>query len=192
MIEKKFITKEEINSLPLLRFDGEIKIVEKKEQALKVIEELSKEPVLGFDTETRPSFKKSDYFDVSLLSLSTEKCAYLFRINKMSLLDEIVNLLSDPKVLKVGVAVEGDICALKKLKSFQDSGFVELSDLAKKLEIKNFGLRSLSALLLKGRVSKGAKLSNWEADKLKKSQLSYAATDAWVGLKLYNLMISEV
>ena len=122
---------------------------------------------------------------MSLLQLSTPEQAYLFRINEIVFGGPLADLLANPDIVKVGVAIRDDIKALKKLCPFEDKGFVELADLARDHKIESLGLRSMAGLLLGFRISKKAKLSNWAQSKLTSAQIFYAATDAWVGVKLY-------
>lgn len=182
---KYTITKEEINALPLISFRGKINLITNREQCRNAIDDLSKAKVLGFDTECRPSFKKGEYYHVSLLQLSTEDTAYLFRLNEVTLLPEIVELLANPSIKKVGVAIGHDIQELQVLSPFEPGGFIELGDLAKKLKIIKLGLRSLTGILLGKRLSKKAQVSNWAAVRLSDVQIEYAATDAWISLGIY-------
>jgi ribonuclease D len=187
MIEiNKSISKEELNELPVESFNGEIIVVDYACDISKIIPFLKKQKVLGFDNETRPTFKKGEMNEVALLQLSTSKTAFLFRLNKTKLPQELVDILSDPEIIKVGVAIKDDILALKRLSKFTPEGFVEIQDKVKDFEIENFGLKKLSGLLLGFRISKAQQTSNWEADILTEAQIKYAATDAWVSLEIYN------
>lgn len=182
---KKSITKEEINELPLVKFKGKYHVITNKKDHDKAIEKLRGEEILGFDTETRPAFKKGESYKIAMLQLSTAKEAFIFRLNILPISEELIDILSDEKVLKTGVAVSGDLKGLKKLKPFKPAGFVELETLAKKLGIKQLGLRSLGALIFGERLSKKHRLTNWENHRLTPDQLKYAATDAWLGYHLY-------
>ncbi|MBT4790412.1 MAG: 3'-5' exonuclease domain-containing protein 2 [Halobacteriovoraceae bacterium] len=179
------ISKDEINELPLYVFNGTIKLIESTGDALVAVEQLKQEKVLGFDTETRAAFKKGERYDVSMLQLATNSCAYLFRLNKFKLMPELVAILADPNIVKAGVAVRDDIKGLQKLLAFEATNFVELADVAQEKKIKNFGLRALTGILLKKRLSKRAKISNWELTTLTPAQISYAACDAVVGVEIY-------
>lgn len=181
----KKISKEEINELPIISFPGEINVIEDERSCKKALKELSNELVLGFDTESRPSFKKGQQFPISLLQLSTVNRAYLFRLNKIPLTDGLIKILSNPKVVKAGVAIRDDIRGLQNLRDFSPAGFVELVDQAKSFGIQNYGLRAIAAIVLQGRISKKAQLSNWAKSSLDDTQLVYAATDAWIGHQLY-------
>jgi ribonuclease D len=182
---KESITKEELTELPLRAFDGEIIVVDTFEQLENAIKVLSKAKVIGFDTETKPSFKKGVVNDVALLQLSVKDKAYLFRINRIGLPVEVCKILANPKIIKPGVAINDDIKALIKVQPFKPKGFVELQDHAKTLGINNFSLKKLAAITCGFRISKGQQLSNWEADVLTEAQKSYAATDAWAALEIY-------
>jgi len=182
---KKSITKDEINTLPLYTHAGKIEIVANKIHFRNAIDALRGEGLLGFDTESRPAFKKGICYGVSLLQLATSETTYLFRLNRLSLQEELVEILSDEEIQKVGLAIHDDIKGLQKLTPFSPGGFIELADLAKSVDIKNPGIRSLAAILLQKRISKGAKLTNWEAERLTNAQIRYAAIDARVALDIY-------
>ncbi len=186
---EKFITNEDLNELPIKSFEGEIVIVDVARDIKKVIPYLKKQKILGFDTETRPTFKKGVKNEVALLQLSTKKRVFLFRLNKMGFNSELINLLSNPDIIKVGVAIADDLKDLKRLADFTPASFVEIQEKVKELEIENFGLKKLAGLLLGFRISKAQQTSNWEVEKLTVAQINYAATDAWVSLEIYNRLL---
>jgi ribonuclease D len=174
------ITAEELSERELSWFKGEIVTVEDIETFNEVFPRLLGEELLGFDTETRPSFKKGRKNKVSLIQLSTGTLACLFRINKLGLPDELINLLSDPEVIKAGVAVHDDIRFLKSVKKFEPSGFIDLQVFVKDFGIQSSGLKKLAAIILGFRISKRQQVTDWEAEQLSEAQEIYAATDAWV------------
>jgi ribonuclease D len=182
---KVSITDEEINNLPLKHFEGEIFVVENLKEFKKHLEYLSIQSVLGFDTETKPSFKKGVKHEISLLQLSANGKAFLFRLNKIGLPKELAQLLSDPSIVKVGLALKDDVKGLQRIDSFKPDGFLDLQDYVKFFHIEHFGLRKLAALLLNFRISKAQRLTNWEVSPLTEKQQVYAATDAWVTLEIY-------
>jgi ribonuclease D len=182
---KESITKEELTDLPLQWFEGKIVVVDKPEQVKGIARLLASYPVIGFDTETRPAFKKGKTNKVALLQLSTPDQAFLFRVNKIGLPKEIRKILANPEIIKPGVAIRDDIKGLKEINHFEPDGFIELQDFAKELGIQNFSLKKLAAITCNFRISKSQQLSNWEADSLTDAQQVYAATDAWVSLKIY-------
>lgn len=179
------ISKEEINEYPLKAFEGEICVVDTEEQFESAIAYLRKLPVLGFDTETKPSFTKGQVNKVALLQLSDRDKAFLFRVQENGLPKELVSILQNKRIVKVGVAIRDDIKALQKIVKFKPANFCELQDYVKSYGIENFGLKTLSAILLGFRISKSQQLSNWESVSLSSAQQVYAATDAWVSYELY-------
>ncbi|MEE1098649.1 MAG: 3'-5' exonuclease [Alistipes sp.] len=186
--EAKFIptiSNEQTAELPAAQFPGKIVIVESLRSLESACKELSKERIIGFDTETRPSFKAGVQYRVSLLQLSTEKRCYLIRLSRIPLDKQILKILENPKIIKVGAAVSGDISSLKALRHFREAGFVDLQSIAGMWGIEEKSLRKLSAITLGHRVSKAQRLSNWEAATLTPQQQMYAATDAWVSLMIY-------
>jgi len=187
---KKSISKEELQELSIKAFEGKIIVINTEEEAKKIIPYLQKQKRLGFDTETRPTFKKGAMNKVALLQLSTESTAILFRLNKIGLPTKLANILSNKNIIKAGVAINDDIKELKILNKFTPGGFVEIQQKVKEFGIENFGLKKLSGLLLGFNISKSQQVSNWEAEPLTPAQIKYAATDAWVSLKIYNKLIN--
>ncbi len=188
---EKSISSEEILDLPLTSFEKEIYVVENKEQVESAVNYLKQQSFLGFDTETKPAFKKGQKNEVALLQLASSEKAFLFRLNKIKLDGAIRRILSDSSIIKVGVAIRDDLNALKRKSTFEPQSFVELQEMVKKYGIQSFSLQKLSAIVLGVRISKSKRLSNWEADLLSESQLKYAATDAWVALEVYNRLIKS-
>jgi ribonuclease D len=183
------ITSEEIAACELSWFKGEIVVVEDIETFKSVLPRLKNSKLLGFDTETRPMFVKGKRNKVSLIQLSTNNLAVLIRINKIGVPDELVNLLSDPSVIKSGVALRDDLCFLSRVRKFTPAGFVDLQSFVKQFGIESSGLKKLTAIVLGFRISKGQQTTNWEADSLTEAQQVYAATDAWVCFEIYNKLM---
>ncbi|MCK9327198.1 MAG: 3'-5' exonuclease domain-containing protein 2 [Bacteroidales bacterium] len=185
------IDSEELKSLPLKAFEGDTYIIDNLQDARAAVKRLSQERVLGFDTETKPSFKKGENNPVSMLQLATEKEAWLFRLNRIGQVPDLLTICADPSILKIGAAIRDDIRLIRKLMSGKPEGFIDLQELVPKYGIQNFGLRKLAAIVLGFRISKSQQLSNWDAEVLSESQIRYAATDAWVSLAIYLKLISS-
>ena len=185
------ISKDELNELPLIYWEGRIEILNTVEEMKAAVHILKDKSPLGFDVETRPSFKKGEYYPPALVQISDVDCVYLFRICKTKTLVPLLPILESAVTLKTGVAIKDDIKELCAMETFEPSGFFEVTDITKKLGYENRGLRALAGLLLKGRVSKAAQVSNWEQEKLSHKQIRYAATDAWVSRELYCRAIAE-
>ncbi len=179
------INDDELKKLPLLQFEGEVTLVDDIPKFRKAVEEISRCRILGFDTETKPSFKKGRRHKVSLLQLADDRQAWLFRLNIIGLPEELARLLADEHIIKVGVAIHDDIKALKSLEPFEPGGFLDLQNVVRDHGITQLGLKRLSALILGYRISKSQQVSNWEAPALTEPQQIYAATDAWVCRQIY-------
>ena len=190
-VEKRKISKAEINELPLIAWEGEIQILESAEEMEAAASILANESHLGFDTETRPSFKKGDYYPPALIQLATEHCVYLFRISETETFDPLLPILESPDILKTGVAIKDDVKELRAMEDFTPNGFVEIADITVKLGYGNRGLRALAGLLLQGRISKAAQVTNWARPKLDNKQVRYAATDAWISREIYRQAVAE-
>ena len=182
------ITKEDIHKLPPYTFNGTVILIESEQDALRAIKDLNHERVLGFDSETRPSFRKGESHPVALLQFATLTKAYLFRLNKFRIMKELADILSNPTIVKAGVAVRDDIIALQKLYSFTPANFSDLSVLAKHKKIEKVGLQALTAILLGKRLSKHAKLTNWSRKSLTPAQIAYGACDASASFEIYHAL----
>lgn len=188
LLEQNRLSRDYVNSLPIIRFEGEVKVINDVSSASKIIKKLSREKMLGFDTESKPSFKPGVSHPISLIQISTLKTSYLFQVNGNGLIPLLEPLLTSPKIKKVGVGLAHDI---NKLKGFNDvtlDGLIDLSLLAKEKGIIQTGARGLTARYLQKRLVKTAQTTNWARSELSEKQKNYAATDAWVCLKIYPLL----
>lgn len=179
------ITGEEIKELNLKWFEGEIIVVDNYKTFRRLIPRLMNPGVLGFDTETRPSFKKGRKNKVSLIQLANNEIACLFRINRIGIPDELITILSNPSIIKAGVAIHDDIKFLKGVRKFNPEGFIDLQGFVKDYGIQSSGLKKLAAIILGFRISKRQQVTDWEASELSEAQQIYAATDAWVCHEIY-------
>ncbi len=176
---------EEIMAMPLTQFVGKIVFVESDRQLHQAMKQLLEEGLLGFDTETRPIFKKGITPPPALLQLAGSKHVYIFQLARLENKAVLAELLSAKHILKSGVSVRDDLKGLKEHFEFTEHGFVDLGDVAKKMNMLTHGLRNLTANLLGQRISKGAQCSNWAREALSTKQIVYAATDAWISRELY-------
>lgn len=184
------ISHEEISSLPLKAFKGKIILLQEEAKLAKAFDEIKEHEAIGFDTETRPSFKKGVIHKVSLLQIAIPEKVFLVRLNQTGMARPIVDFLENDVVQKAGIGIRDDVKALNRLARFQPGGFTELSTLARQAGLQVESVKKLAALLLGFRISKAAQTSNWEAATLTKKQLEYAATDAWVCLEIYRKLRS--
>jgi len=190
IIVNSSITNEEINLLPLGAFEGKIVVISELEQLHDAFEDINSHHTIGFDTETKPVFVRGQHNKVAILQMATPETVYIIKLMSTGLSSEIVNFLQNEKIEKAGVAIRDDLKALQLLKKFKPGGFIELALLSKETGLEVESVKKLTALLLGFRISKSAQTSNWEALQLNEKQISYAATDAWVCLRIYELLKS--
>ena len=185
-IWKTFITKIELAELPAETYSGKITIVESEEAAENAAEVLSKTGLIGFDTETKPSFRRGERHSVSLLQLSTLSETFLIRLNHIGLPKCISDILEDERIIKIGVSIHDDFLNLRKKFSLVPKGFIDLQSYVKQFKIADNSLSRIYGILFDKRISKGQRLSNWEAPALTIHQQEYAALDALACLHIYN------
>lgn len=184
-LQRHSISKKEISALPLARYTGAIHVIDSDEKMGAALRSLGREKVLGFDTETRPAFKKGESYLPSLLQLASGDGVYLFQIRRINSHEPLAGILADQNVLKTGIGVSEDIKKLKRILPFEPQGFIGLAGMAAKAGIKSAGIRGLAALLFGFRISKQTQCSRWDAPTLARAQIVYAATDAWICREIY-------
>ena len=192
MIYKPTITPDELEHLPVAEFNGEIVVVNQVDEKYhEAIDYLKNQKIIGFDTETRPSFTANTKRNlVALLQLSGKERAYIFRLHNTGLLPDLVKILSSSRIIKVGAAITDDIRALQYHTKFISKGFIDLQSIASNWGIQEKSVRKMAAIILGVRVSKSQQLSNWESADLSPAQINYAAVDAWVCQKMYLKLLS--
>ena len=187
VIYSKF-DKARIHQLPRALFEGRIEVVLSESEAAKAVDYLLKQPIIGIDTETRPSFRKGVKYYVSLLQVSTRDICFLFRLKHTGMCPSIIRLLEDKTVPKIGLSLHDDLHQLHEVAQFEPGYYIELQQKVKDFGVEDLSLQKLFANFFGERISKGQRLTNWEADVLSESQKRYAATDAWACILLYEEM----
>lgn len=180
------ITKEELSGFVQEKFTGRIIVVQTIDEALKATAYLSGFNAIGFDTETRPAFKKGVSHQIALMQLSTEDTCFLFRLNLIGLPDCLAEVLVNPAIKKIGLSLKDDFTAIHKRKPLSPINFIDLQPFVQDYGIEDMGLQRIYGILFGKRISKGQRLSNWEADVLSDAQKLYAALDAWACLRIFN------
>lgn len=185
------IDKETLSKLPAETFTGRIELVQTPAAAEKAMRYLMDQPIVGFDTETRPSFRKGDNHKVALMQLSTDNICFLIRLNRLGVFPALKEFLECESVVKIGLSTKDDFHMLNILTHVEPKGFVELQSMVKDYGIGEASLTKIYALLFDKRISKAQRLTNWEAVELTPAQQHYAALDAWACLKIYRELISR-
>lgn len=174
--------------MPVARFQGHTIVIDNAADARSAVAFLSKQHVLGFDTETRPSFKKGENHNVALIQLSTSEECFLFRINVMGFTEPLVKLLENPDVLKIGLSTKDDFHGLNRLARCVPAGVVELQNFVRQYDIADMSLQKIYAIIFGEHITKGQRLTNWEAAELTSYQVGYASLDAWACLRIYEYL----
>ncbi len=183
------ISKEAVAEMPVVVFTGGITVVDTPEMARVALRELTRARVVGFDTETRPSFHRGRTHKVALMQLSTDEHCFLFRLNKIGIPQSLRHFLEDPEVIKIGLSVHDDFAVMRRIvEDLQPQGFVDLQDYVKFFNIHDISLQKIYAIIFGEKISKNQRLTNWEAETLTGPRQVYAATDAWACLKLYRYL----
>lgn len=182
------ITNEELNELPLGAFEGTVVVVSQKEVLPQVFDEIKSYKHVGFDTETKPVFVKGQRNKVALMQIALPEKVFLIRLRATGITPEMVEFLQNENIQKIGVGIRDDISAIMHIKRFKPAGFFELTNLTKAAGLEVESVKKLTGLVLGFRISKSAQTSNWEAEQLDTKQVSYAATDAWVCLGIWQAL----
>lgn len=182
------ISKEVLAGLEVEEFTGRIIQIITERDTNKAVDYLKQFKRVGFDTETRPSFKKGQRYKVSLIQIATEDACFLFRLNHIDIPPALKEFLQCKESLKVGLSLKDDFNALHKRAEVTPVNFLDLQSYVSKFGIKDASLQKIYAILFNKKISKGQRLTNWDADVLTESQQKYAALDAWACLRIYNLL----
>lgn len=175
----------EINAMPLRHYEGPVEVVRTPEAWARAEADMRHDGILGFDTETRPTFRKGKLNAPSLIQIATASAVYLIQLGWLPFGEACANLLAAPDIIKTGVSIGDDMRALARLHPFTPAGLVDLGHVARAHRLPNQGLRTLAASLFGWRISKGSQCSNWSLMDLSQRQIEYAATDAWIGRCIY-------
>lgn len=185
------ISKNTVSEMPTVTYDGGITVVDTPEMARVALRELTRARVVGFDTETRPSFHRGRLHNVALLQLSTDDHCFLFRLNILGISDGLRRFLENPEIIKIGLSVHDDFSVMRRLSPELDpQGFIDLQEYVKYFNISDISLQKIYAIIFGERISKTQRLTNWEAEELSIAQQTYAAIDAWACLRLYRRLRS--
>ncbi|MEQ1772853.1 MAG: 3'-5' exonuclease [Burkholderiales bacterium] len=179
------ISREDLAALPVRHYEGPVCVVATRTELDAAITDIASESVVGFDTETRPTFRKGEHYEPSLVQVATARAVYLFQLRRVDVIPGLADMLSEPRIVKAGVAVARDLHDLKQVFSFTEKNVIDLGVIARRHGLEQTGVRNLAGLFLGCRVTKGARTSNWAANTLTPAQIAYAATDAWIGRELY-------
>ena len=179
------ISREDMANLPIRRYEGEVCLVTTPQDRARALADFRHESVVGFDTETRPSFRKGESHPTCLVQAATASTVYLFQLRRPDVFPILAELLAQPRIVKAGVGLAHDLRSLKLVFPFRETDVLDLGVVARRRGLEQTGLRNLAGIFLGFRVPKGSRTSNWAAAQLSSQQITYAATDAWVCRELF-------
>jgi len=179
------ISREDMANLPIRRYEGEVCLVTTPQDRARALADIRQESIVGFDTETRPSFRKGESHPTCLVQVATASAVYLFQLRRPDVSQILAELLLDLRIVKAGVALAHDLRSLKLVFPFMEQNVLDLGVVARRCGLEQTGLRNLAGIFLGFRVPKGNRTSNWAAAQLSAQQITYAATDAWVCRELF-------
>ena len=179
------ISREEMARLPIRRYEGEVNLVATPEELRRAMADLRQESVVGFDTETRPAFRKGESHLPCLVQVATARAVYLFQLARMDFSAALAELLAEPGIVKVGMSLADDLRQLKLVFPFAEASVLDAGHVAHRHGLRQTGLRNLAGIFLGFRIPKGNRTSNWAAPRLSAAQINYAATDAWACRELF-------
>jgi ribonuclease D len=188
---KTKITKEEVNLLPVIVFEGKITLVDDLSKVYPAIQELRKSSIVGIDTETKPSFTRGTHHKVSLVQISTLEHCFLFRLNYIDFPAALAEFLADKNITKIGLSLRDDLAGLNKRHTFKPDGFIDIQTIVQNYGVMELSLQKIYAILFGKKISKAQRLTNWESPELTEPQQRYAATDAWASLQIYLQLMNE-
>ena len=189
---KEKIDKAEVSEMEVVTFPGRIIVIQTELEAEKAVNFLLTQPMVGVDTETRPSFKRGASNKVSLLQVSTYDTCFLFRLNMIGMCPPVERLLSHPTLIKVGLSLKDDIRMLHQVGEFASNNFIDLQDIVGQVGIRDMSLQKIYAIMFNKKISKSQRLTNWQAPNLTIPQQTYAAVDAWACMDIYNVIKDEL
>jgi ribonuclease D len=179
------ISPEEMANLPIRRYEGELRLIASSDELARELAAIRRERVLGFDTETRPAFRRGESYMPSLLQLAGEEVVWIFELQRLDGSAGLGAVFEAENIVKAGIGIAEDLRQLKKVFSFEESTVVDVGALAKRRGVEQTGLRNLAGIVLGFRIPKGKRTSNWAASRLTRQQIGYAAMDAWAARALY-------
>ena len=177
--------------MPLVAFDGEVRIIDREEQVDAAVAYLRTQAVIGVDTEARPSFQRGTHYPTALVQIASHERCYLFRLTHVGMPQALADLFADSNIRKVGLAFRDDINGLRRRRNFIPANCVDVQSMVAQYGILDLGLQKIFAICFGKKISKTQQLTNWENSHLTPEQARYASTDAWATLLIYEDLLAH-
>lgn len=169
-----------------------ITLVSTAPQAEAAAEALLREPVWGFDTESRPTFAAGQASEgPHVLQLATLQQVFVFQLHDLPCRDVAGDLLARAGIVKAGFGLHDDKRRITHKLGVEPQDVLDLDTVFRQRGYRRqVGVKAAVALLFERRLlkSKRAATSNWAQRQLSEAQLLYAANDAWAALRVYHAL----
>ena len=179
-------------------YDGikmaDVRLVKTERDLSEALAALSAMDVIGFDTESKPTFLKGEVSTgPHLVQLATDDAAYLFQIGGGPQVEVLKTVLESKSILKVGFGLQDDVKRLQAKLGIAASNVLDLSTALRKGERNTLGAKTAVARFFGQKLQKSKKITttNWALPRLSEKQILYAADDAHVALKIYRRWRSD-
>lgn len=182
---ERAITRDQINALEIRRWEGAVVLAESAADLQNAMRDIEAETVIGFDTETRPSFRAGESHPPALVQIATARAVHLWPLLRLDCSAMLARVLENADIVKAGVGLDDDVRKLRASVELEAKSMIDLGVVARRNGIEKSSVRALAALFLQFRIPKGTKTTNWAVRRLSPQQIAYAATDAWACRELY-------
>ena len=170
-------------------------VVTNQRQAGIAFDELMAAGFVGFDTESKPTFRKGEKSEgPHVLQFATTEKAFIFQSHFLEGHPVIIDALKSADLTKIGFGLGGDLTQISNRFGIRPASIVDLDRSFRKLGYRNsIGAKSAVAMLFQRRLlkSKSVTTSNWAARELTERQLLYAANDAYAALRIFHALNDE-
>lgn len=170
----------------------QIRLVRTGPEAHAAWQALQGEAVLGFDTESKPTFQRHEVSDgPHIVQLATDRVGYVFQLLEPACREQVAQILQAPHIVKAGFGLGDDKKRILQKLGVEPQGVLDLNHVFHQRGWrKDMGVKGAVAVMFQRRFlkSKKAATSNWAQPQLTPSQLLYAANDAYGALRVYRAL----
>lgn len=172
-----------------------VSLVASSRDALNAFNELSRHTVVGFDTESRPTFHRHERSEgPHVIQFATLNAAFIFQVHVRETWDVLGKLLASSTLIKAGFGLANDLRHLHRKFGITPAAMLDLNHVFHHFGHRHsIGARGAIALLFRQRFLKSKHLttSDWATKHLTDNQLLYAANDAYAAIRVYTALAAQ-